>query len=97
MGKSEYPNHHLMKKLRKEVLEEANYICGKCGDEADRIHHRDFDKSNQTKENYMPCCHRCNMRFHPNRTSKYKKTYGVFLKALKEAGVQLKLPKERIF
>jgi hypothetical protein len=63
-GVSDYPNHSLMKRLRKEVLEEAGYICEKCGGVADRIHHRDNDKSHQEKSNYMPSCHGCNMSLH---------------------------------
>jgi RecJ-like exonuclease len=67
-----------MKKLRKEVLEEAGYICEKCGGRADRIHHKDFDKSHQAKENYMPICHGCNLKFH----SKYRWLYGLTLQEM---------------
>lgn len=77
-GTSEYPNHSQMKKLRKEVLEEAGYICEKCGGRADRIHHRDFHKSHQVKANYMPICNGCNLKFH----SKYTRLYGLTLQEM---------------
>lgn len=77
-GISEYPDHSRMIKLRKEVLEEAGYVCEKCGGKADRIHHRDFNKSHQVKANYMPICNECNLKFH----SKYRGLYGLTLKEM---------------
>jgi DNA-directed RNA polymerase subunit RPC12/RpoP len=70
-GASEYKDHYTMKLLRKEVLEEANYICQNCGGPADRIHHIDFDKNHQKKSNYVACCHTCNIGvFHKGRKAK---------------------------
>lgn len=64
-GMAEYPNHYLMKKIRKQVLEEANYTCQICGGQAREIHHKDKTKKNHSKENFLAVCHRCHAReFH---------------------------------
>lgn len=72
-GTSEYPNHAVMKRVRKEVLKEANYICHFCGGLADRIHHLDKSKNNHSKENLIPICAKCHCKFNQ---SKFKKLYG---------------------
>ena len=77
-GVAEYPNHYLMKKNRKIVLKEANYICRYCSKKADRVHHVDLSKDNHSIENLAPSCAKCNsnMRRSKNNTSKYIKEYG---------------------
>jgi len=77
-GVAQYPNHYEMKKNRKIVLEEANFICKYCGGKADRIHHIDLSKDNHCIENLAPSCSKCNssMRPHKNSTSKYLRLYG---------------------
>jgi len=83
-GTFNYPNHSLMKKTRKEVLAEANYLCGFCGGEANQIHHKDLSKDNHSKDNLVACCHKCNhLPEHRNSSiTKYKKIYGFSLKEL---------------
>lgn len=81
-GTSEYPNHSLMKKIRLEVLKEANYICHFCGGIADKIHHLDKSKNNHSKENLVASCCKCNAKFRKPSTSKYKKLYGHTAKEL---------------
>jgi len=64
-GVAEYPDHYEMKKLRLEVLEEANYTCGICGGKATEIHHIDKTKTNHVKENFLAVCRRCHIvQFH---------------------------------
>lgn len=85
-GVADYPDHYTLKKNRKKVLEQANYICEKCGGKADRVHHRDFDKANHAEGNLMPSCQKCNMSFHRHpHLSKYIKVYGVPLRELRIA------------
>jgi 5-methylcytosine-specific restriction endonuclease McrA len=78
-GVADYPNHYEMKKVRKEVLREANYKCFYCGGVADRIHHLDKSKDNHSKTNLVASCHSCNMRHRkPSKqfTSKFRRIYG---------------------
>jgi 5-methylcytosine-specific restriction endonuclease McrA len=90
-GKSEYPNHYLMKKIRKEILEESKYTCYYCGGEADRIHHLDNSKDNHSKDNLVPCCVSCHKKRHRIYDTKYKRLFGKTLKEL----VRLKIFSER--
>ncbi len=83
-GIAEYPNHSLMKRMRREILEESNYICYFCQSEAKEIHHLDHSKDNHSKDNLVACCHRCNHKNSKAYTSKYKRLYGHTLKELKE-------------
>ena len=62
-GTSEYPNHHEMKKVRKVVLAEANYLCP-CGAKATDVHHKDCSKSNHRKDNLVAYCRKCHLREH---------------------------------
>ena len=80
-GTSEYPNHYLMKKVRKEVLVEANSLCFFCGGKANEIHHKDLSKDNHSKDNLVACCHKCN-QLPKHKNSKYKRIYGFTLKEL---------------
>ena len=85
-GNSEYPNHSQMKKIRLEVLKEANYICQFCGGVAVEIHHKDLSKNNHSKDNLKACCHKCNSQIRKPHTSKYKRRYGYFGYELNEMG-----------
>lgn len=62
-GVAEYRNHYLMKKVRLEVLKEANYRCqlDGCGRKTNEIHHKDKSKTNYKKENFLAVCHKCHM------------------------------------
>ncbi len=86
-GVSEYPNHSLMKKNRLEVLWRAKYICQVCGAKATEIHHKDLSKTNHSKENLIPVCHKCQRKFLKPYTSKYKRRYGFTRKKLGEMGL----------
>ena len=90
-GIAEYPDHYLMKKVRLEVLEEANYTCYYCGNKANEIHHKDQTKNNHSKENFEACCHGCNhlrenTKPHKPHTSHYKRLYGFTARELNEMG-----------
>lgn len=88
-GTSQYKDHYTMKKIRKEVLKEANYICAFCGErKATEVHHKDLSKDNHSKENLVPCCHKCHCR-QPQKprkpsSTKYRRKYGLTLKEMKE-------------
>lgn len=86
-GTSEYPNHHQMKKVRLEVLKEANYICHFCGNPSNEIHHKDLSKNNHSKENLVAVCRKCQMKFKKSYTSKFKRIYGLTFKELMEVGI----------
>ena len=58
-GNSEYPNHHILKKVQKMVLEKADYKCEECGNHTNETHHRDGNKSNHAEENLQPLCKSC--------------------------------------
>ena len=74
-GTAEYPNHSQMKRIRKEVLREANNICHFCGAFAYQIHHKDLSKNNHAKENLVACCSKCNQlpEHRKINTFKYKR------------------------
>ena len=91
-GTSHYPNHYLMKKVRLEVLKEANYICWNCGKPADRIHHLDKSTDNHSKENLRASCAKCNMKFQKPHQSKFKKLYGKTFLELRKEGFFRKNP-----
>ena len=81
-GVAEYPNHSEMKRVRKKVLEEANYSCYYCGKPTNQIHHLDLSKDNHSKENLVACCASCNMKRSKIFNSKYRRLYGYTLKEL---------------
>lgn len=84
-GTFEYPNHYEMKKNRKIVLENANYICHFCRGKADRIHHKDLSKDNHSKDNLLPSCAKCNQRHRAKtKTSKFIRKYGATIKEIGE-------------
>jgi hypothetical protein len=85
-GTSEYPNHYQMKKIRKEILSEANYKCQfngpNCRMMADRVHHKNGLKKDHNKANFMAVCSTCHGFLHRGRVNKAvnkirhgKKTY----------------------
>lgn len=94
-GVAQYPNHSQMKRIRKVVLEEAEYICHYCGDKANEVHHKDLSKDNHSRDNLVACCHSCNLkRRKPDDqcTSKYKRIYGKTQKKIaKELGCSASL------
>jgi len=83
-GNSEYPNHSKMKRIRKEVLKEANNVCHFCGGFANEVHHKDRSKNNHSKENFVASCHGCNhLKENTNpMKSKFRRLYGFTAKEL---------------
>lgn len=75
-GTSEYPNHSEMKRVRKEVLKDADYTCSFCGSPTNEVHHKDFSKDNHSRSNLVACCHSCNQKHAKPYVSKYKRLYG---------------------
>ena len=75
-GTSEYPNHYIMKKIRKEKLEKVNYICEDCGVYTDSIHHVDLSKDNHSEENFKALCDSCHAKYRRSPKSKYRSKYG---------------------
>lgn len=67
-----YPDHYTMKQNRLKVLEDADYCCAKCGQEAMYVHHRDFSNDNHDVENLLPVCARCHMNIHRKRNEEIK-------------------------
>ncbi len=87
-GIAAYPNHYLMKKNRIIKLKSTLGKCEICGQRADRIYHNDEDKSNHSLENLTAVCHDCHMVLHSSRkqkTSKFKRLYGMTLREMAEA------------
>jgi len=97
-GIAEYPNHSLMKQIRKEILKEANNVCHFCGKYANQIHHKDLSKDNHAKENLVASCHKCNHLPEHKKiyTSKYRKHYGLALFELRKIGFSCDPLKERL-
>jgi hypothetical protein len=80
MGSS-YPNHYTLKKIRRQVLEAAEYRCqhkgAKCTIWATETHHIDENKSNHSRENLLAVCKKCHAEIHagerkPRRPVRFK-------------------------
>jgi len=65
-GASEYNNHTLMKKVRKQCLGNAGHKCqaGNCDNIANRVHHLDGGKDNHELANLLAVCTKCHGKFH---------------------------------
>lgn len=61
-GVSDYPNHHQMKKIRKEKIKEVGK-CEDCGTKSKKleVHHLDKSKTNHAPENLRVVCHKCHV------------------------------------
>lgn len=62
-GVAEYPNHSLMKRVRKQILKERGEFCQICRLPANKIHHLDKTKSNHDPSNIIIVCQRCHFRW----------------------------------
>ena len=72
-GKSYYPEHYLMKKIRLIRMKEENWRCQVCHGPAKQVHHIDGSRNNHHPENLMVICIKCHRKlFHsgPRRTHK---------------------------
>lgn len=55
-----YPKEFI--KIRKQILKRDNYICQKCSKKGTDIHHIDYNKLNNKKDNLITLCHLCNVK-----------------------------------
>jgi len=63
-GKSPYPDHNSLKKIRQMVFERDNFKCIKCGKEAKYTHHIDCTKDNHIISNLISICASCHVKLH---------------------------------
>jgi hypothetical protein len=54
-------------RIRYWILKKDNYICQLCFKYANEVHHIDYNKQNNNKENLICLCHKCNMKVNKNR------------------------------
>ena len=69
-GTSEYPNHSLMKKIRKVKLIQTNGKCEDCGKKKKKlhVHHLDGTKTNHAINNLRVVCYKCHFdNYHKGR------------------------------
>ena len=59
--------------IRLKILKRDNYICQKCFEYGNEVHHIDYNKDNNKEDNLICLCHRCNCKVNKNR--KYWKEY----------------------
>jgi len=83
MKKNEYFKYlrsESWKERRKELLEEANHICEKCGEKATQIHHLDYKNLGEEMlgVDVIAVCNKCHKEIHgePQTYGMYK-GYGV--------------------
>jgi len=53
--------------LKRAIRERDNYICQKCSQYGNSIHHIDYDKKNCNSNNLITLCRRCNTEVNFNR------------------------------
>jgi hypothetical protein len=68
---SKYLKSPKWKRVRKRVLEEANYTCSICGGQARQVHHRRYPRGHKNgefkRENFdylTAICRKCHMKLH---------------------------------
>ncbi|HDP36993.1 MAG TPA: HNH endonuclease [Candidatus Atribacteria bacterium] len=84
-GIAKYPNHYLMKKNRLIKLQQTKGKCEICNKQAYEIHHKDGTKENHLLSNLIVLCKRCHSLLHTgrkNKTSKFKRLYGMTIDEL---------------
>lgn len=82
-GKSEYPDHYLMKKSRLEMFKRYP-LCQVCStNKSKEIHHIDKSKDNHSIDNLLAVCTKCHGGLHKGRKNiSYKKIYGITLREI---------------
>lgn len=76
-GIADYPNHSLLRRVRKEKLKKTP-TCEICQTKsAQMTHHKDHTVYNHLISNLQSLCHRCHRGLHPIKTSKFKRLYGM--------------------
>lgn len=86
-GVSEYMNHYDFKKNRIFKMQETKGRCEICGREGFEVHHKDETKENHNLENLILLCKKCHLMAHTgrrNKTSKFRRQYGMSLAELAE-------------
>ena len=66
-GTSGYYKHTEFRVNRLIVLNEAEWTCLMCGNEATEAHHLDRSKDNHNPLNLLAVCHKCHKEFHRNK------------------------------
>lgn len=65
--------YEFIKFLRKQIRQECKYICALCSREclgkSGHVHHIDYDRENNIRENLILLCSRCHGRTHVDRES----------------------------
>jgi len=62
---SSYPTEFF--RIRNKILERDNYICQLCLEYGNEVHHKDYNKENNNKDNLICLCRKCNMKVNKNR------------------------------
>jgi len=96
-GKSEYPNHALLKKNRLLILKKSKGKCEICGKKARVVHHIDGSRDNHEIDNLVAVCTSCHWALHKKElnsnkrnTSKYVRKYGMTLEEMsKKLGISI--------
>ena len=73
---NKYPKEYF--KIRPKILKRDNYICQKCLEYGNEVHHIDYDKQNNDESNLICLCHGCNVEVNRNRN--YWKEYFKIIK-----------------
>ena len=62
----EYLQSDDWKERRKELLEEADYVCVECGDKATILHHLNYKNlgSEELEVDVIAVCHKCHVEIH---------------------------------
>ena len=53
--------------IRKEIIIRDNYICQLCNKYGKEVHHIDYNKNNNNKNNLITLCRKCNMKANYNK------------------------------
>ena len=67
----EYPIEFF--RIKPQIRKRDNYTCQECGTQLNKksrllhVHHVDYDKKNNTEENLICLCHKCNIQANYNR------------------------------
>ena len=67
------------KELKIKIRERDNYICQKCSQYGNVVHHIDYNKKNCNPQNLITLCRRCNSKVNFNREF-WKKHFKIIIK-----------------
>jgi len=66
-GTARLPYTYQFTKIRVEILKRDNYICQECGKKGKEIHHIDYNRKNDAKNNLITLCKSCHPKTNFNR------------------------------